>query len=70
MGMLLASVLATKQSSISGSFSPSVKVFLGLTPGYSSIGPVGMPPSSTTWYLLVIRLTSVPAMLAPPVRLK
>lgn len=48
MGMLEVSVFAIKQSSISGSFSPSLNGLLGLTPGYSSIGPVGMPPASTT----------------------
>jgi hypothetical protein len=68
--MLLGSVLATKQSSMSGSFSPKVKVFLALTPGYSSIGPVGIPPSSTTWYLFVMRLTSVPVIVDPPDKLK
>lgn len=70
MGMLAGSVFATKQSSISGFDSPNVKAVFGFTPGYSSIGPVGMPPSSTTWYLFVIRVTSVPAIVGEPLRLK
>lgn len=70
IGMLEGSVLTTKQSSMSGSFSPRVNEVLGLTPGYSSMGPVGIPPSSTTWYLFVISVASVPAIVASPVRLK
>jgi hypothetical protein len=61
----------TKQSSISGSVAPRVKVSFAVKLGYVPVCElVGIPPSSTGRYSAVQRETSVPSIVGSPVRLK
>lgn len=70
MGIDVASLLMTKQLSISGSSDPRVNALFGLILLYTSGPPVGIPLSSTGRYKLVLSLISVPVMVGAPERLK